>query len=86
VRCVARTQGAWAAAAAWAVVVVWNLRLLVADAVRAACRQAGRQQVAARAAGLSAALGSWREVWSTGSTESPGSAPARTSAGRARRG
>jgi GT2 family glycosyltransferase len=58
VRCVRRTQGVRAALAAYAVVVLWNLRLLVGDVVRAKPR--GR--LAARFAGLQAALGSWIEV------------------------
>jgi GT2 family glycosyltransferase len=63
VRCVRRTQGRRAAAAAWPVVVVWNLRLLVVDCLRAAAGSrpaAGR--VAARAAGLRSAAAAWREL------------------------
>jgi GT2 family glycosyltransferase len=64
VRCVRRTQGRAAAAAALAVVIVWNLRLLLVDLARspASGRGAGRHRVAARRAGLVAALGSWREL------------------------
>jgi GT2 family glycosyltransferase len=58
VRCVRRTQGVRAALVAYAVVVLWNLRLVVGDVVRAKPR--GR--LAARFAGLQAALGSWIEV------------------------
>jgi GT2 family glycosyltransferase len=58
VRCVRRTQGVRAALVAYAIVVLWNLRLVVGDVVRAKPR--GR--LAARFAGLQAALGSWIEV------------------------
>jgi GT2 family glycosyltransferase len=64
VRCVRRTQGRGAGAAALAVVILWNLRLLLVDLARSAAwsRAAGRPRVAARRAGLIAALGSWREL------------------------
>lgn len=55
VRCVRRTQGRVRAAAAWPVVVLWNLRLLAVALVR-------RRHVAARWAGLRAAAGAWREI------------------------
>ena len=58
VRCVRRTQGVRAALLAYGVVVLWNLRLLLGDVVRA--KPWGR--LAARLAGLQAALGSWIEV------------------------
>jgi GT2 family glycosyltransferase len=64
VRCVRRTQGRRAGAAALAVVVLWNLRLLLVDLARTADwhRDVGRTRLAARWAGLLAALGSWREL------------------------
>ncbi|HEY7107536.1 MAG TPA: glycosyltransferase [Acidimicrobiia bacterium] len=58
VRCVRRTQGVRAALLAYAVVVVWNARLLLGDVVRAK----PRRRLEARLAGLQAALGSWIEV------------------------
>ena len=59
VRCVRRTQGRFAAARAWPVVVLWQLRLLVVDTLR---MLGGRQNRAgARLAGVGAALGAWRE-------------------------
>ncbi len=58
VRCVRRTQGVRAALLAYGVVVLWNLRLLLGDVVRAK----PRSRLAARLAGLQAALGSWIEV------------------------
>lgn len=57
VRCVRRTQGRGRALAAWPVVVLWNLRLWVVAMLRR-----DRQLVAARRAGLVAALAAWREI------------------------
>jgi len=64
VRCVRRTQGRGAALVAVAVVVAWNLRLVVIDGVRTVIfpRAAARGRLAARVAGLQAACASWREV------------------------
>lgn len=62
VRCVRITQGRWAAAAAWPIVVLWWLRLWVVDAVRARCRPDSAAVVATRRAGLGAAVGAWREL------------------------
>jgi GT2 family glycosyltransferase len=64
VRCVRRTQGRGAAIAALAIVVVWNLRLLVVDFTRHAGRPSDRTRarVSARVAGFITALGSWREL------------------------
>ena len=59
VRCVYRTQGRFAAVRAWPVVVLWQLRLLVVDAVRAVTGHGDR--AGARLAGVGAALGAWRE-------------------------
>jgi GT2 family glycosyltransferase len=60
VRCVHRTQGRAAAMRAWPVVILWQLRLLAVDAVRAFLGRGNR--VAARAAGVGAAVGAWREL------------------------
>ena len=63
VRCVRRTQGRSAATLALMIVVTWNLRLVVTDVAR--CVAAGltrRDRVRARLAGLTAAIGSWREL------------------------
>ena len=60
VRCVYRTQGRAAAARAWPVVILWQLRLFVVDAIRAIFGRGNR--VAARAAGVGAAVGAWREL------------------------
>jgi GT2 family glycosyltransferase len=64
VRCVRRTQGRAAALGAFGVVVGWNLRLVLVDALRAFARWSpgARSRFAARRAGLTAALMSWREV------------------------
>jgi len=58
VRCVRRTQGVKAASLAYAIVVLWNLRLVLGDAVRAK----SRSRLQSRMAGLQAALGSWIEI------------------------
>jgi GT2 family glycosyltransferase len=58
VRCVRRTQGRLAALAAYGVVIVWNVRLVLVDAARARARP----RVRARCAGLRAAVASWREI------------------------
>jgi GT2 family glycosyltransferase len=63
VRCVRRTQGRLAALAAWPVVVLWNLRLVVSDAVRLPAGRTGAARVAARLAGLGAAAAALAEVW-----------------------
>jgi GT2 family glycosyltransferase len=60
VRCVYRTQGRAAAVRAWPAVILWQLRLLVVDAIRALFGRDNR--VAARAAGVGAAVGAWREI------------------------
>ncbi|MBK5287633.1 MAG: glycosyltransferase family 2 protein [Acidimicrobiia bacterium] len=60
VRCVARTQGRWAALTAWPIIVAWQLRLLVVDSLRATVGKSDR--VPARAAGVVAAVGAWREI------------------------
>lgn len=63
VRCVRRTQGRRAAAVAWAVVLLWNLRLVVADGSRRlAGSRAAAGRLSARTAGFRAALVAWREV------------------------
>ena len=58
VRCVQRTQGRSAAAAAWPVVVLWQLRLWVTAWLRR-----DRQLSAARRAGVAAAVLAYRELW-----------------------
>ena len=60
VRCVARTQGRWAALTAWPIIVGWQLRLLVVDGIRAIVGKSDR--VPARAAGVMAAVGAWKEI------------------------
>ena len=63
VRCVRRTQGRRAAAVAWSVVVLWNLRLVAVDGLRRlGGSEAAAQRIPARAAGLRAALFGWREL------------------------
>lgn len=64
VRCVRRTQGRRRAVAAYFVVILWQLRLLTVDTLRA-CLHPGsraRARVRARAAGFGAALRAWREI------------------------
>lgn len=61
VRCIRRTQGRWAAARAYPIVVAWNARLVVTAAAR---RPAWLR---ARLAGLAAAVASITEVVPTGS-------------------
>ena len=60
VRCVLRTQGRGAALRAWPVVVLWQCRLLALDLLRT--RHHRPRPVAARVAGVGAALMAWREV------------------------
>ena len=67
VRCVYRTQGRAAAARAWPVVILWQLRLLAVDPVRALFGRGNR--VAARAAGVGAAVAAWRELAPAASRE-----------------
>jgi GT2 family glycosyltransferase len=62
VRCVRRTQGRGAGVAAYAIVLLWNARLAVADGARAGLGRVPRAQAHARRAGLRAAVGSWREL------------------------
>ena len=64
VRCVRRTQGRGAATAALVVVILWNLRLLVTDAARFGVGHGdgANARIAARRAGLAAAVSSWREL------------------------
>jgi GT2 family glycosyltransferase len=63
VRCVRRTQGAAAAWRAYPVVLLWQARLLLQDAVRAAAgSRAARRRLPARRAGAAAALAAWREL------------------------
>jgi N-acetylglucosaminyl-diphospho-decaprenol L-rhamnosyltransferase len=64
VRCVRVTQGRTSGAVAWVVVVGWNLRLVVTDAVRRVVRPGARSQARlhARLVGLAAATASWREL------------------------
>ena len=64
VRCVRRTQGRRKAMAAYVVVILWQTRLLALDTARL-CVHPGsraRARVGARAAGVGAALRSWREI------------------------
>lgn len=56
VRCVRRTQGRFAALAAWMVVVVWNTRLVIVDTIRSVGRPEAHAVAAARRGGLRAAL------------------------------
>ena len=58
VRCVRRTRGTLAAVRAWPVVVGWNLALCLV----ASLTPTRRRELAARRAGLSAALRAWREI------------------------
>jgi hypothetical protein len=64
VRCVRVTQGRGAAALAWLVVIGWNLRLVVMDALRAVRRPGpgARARLRARTAGLAAACSSIGEL------------------------
>jgi GT2 family glycosyltransferase len=63
VRCVRRTQGRGAAMAALVVVIAWNLRLVAVDAGRRFMhRSKARGRLEARVAGLTSAVGSWREL------------------------
>ena len=58
VRCVRLTHGRLAALSVWPAIVLGNLRLVLFDALRLT----GRERVGARWAGLTAALGAWREI------------------------
>ena len=60
VRCVRRTQGRVAALAAWPIVIAWQVRLLLVDAVRAIF--GSRERVPARTAGVLAGVGAWKEL------------------------
>jgi GT2 family glycosyltransferase len=60
VRCVALTQGRVRACMAWPIVVAWQARLLAVDVVLP--RPERRARIGARAAGVRAALGAWREL------------------------
>ena len=63
VRCVRRTQGRFKAALAWPIVIVWNLRVLCLDAVRAATGHGPAQgRLPSRRAGLRSAIAAWREL------------------------
>jgi GT2 family glycosyltransferase len=63
VRCVRRTQGRGSAALALAVVVAWQLRLVVTDVGRYVVRGTSyRERVRARFAGLAGAIQSWKEL------------------------
>ena len=62
VRCVRRTRGSRSAAAAWPVVVLWNLRLCVGDLIRGPFSTAARRRLIPRAAGLIAAIRACREI------------------------
>jgi GT2 family glycosyltransferase len=64
VRCVRITQGRARAAAAWLVVVAWNVRLVLVDGARCVVAPGPRRRarLRARAAGLAAAGSSWREI------------------------
>ncbi|MEO6469632.1 MAG: glycosyltransferase [Acidimicrobiia bacterium] len=59
VRCVFRTQGRAAAVLAWPIVVLWQVRLLMVDGLRAL--RGGTNRMPARAAGVGAAIAAWRE-------------------------
>lgn len=60
VRCVRLTQGRLAALRAWPIVVLWQMRLLVVDGLRALARRP--HHVAVRLAGVGAAASAWREI------------------------
>jgi N-acetylglucosaminyl-diphospho-decaprenol L-rhamnosyltransferase len=64
VRCVRRTQGRAAALAAFVIVIAWNARLFLLDGLRSAlsASEESAPRLAARRAGLEAALASWREL------------------------
>jgi GT2 family glycosyltransferase len=63
VRCVRRTQGRFKAALAWPIVILWNLRVLTVDALRAATGHGpARGRLPSRRAGLRSAIGAWREL------------------------
>jgi len=63
VRCVRRTQGRRAAALAWVVVILWNLRLVTVDGARGlAGSAAAAERLPARVTGLRAALVAWTEL------------------------
>lgn len=58
VRCVRSTQSRVAAVAAWIIVILWNGRLVVQDALMLR----SRDRLRIRMAGLGAALAAWREI------------------------
>lgn len=60
VLCVRRTQGRVSGVAAVAIVIVWNVRLLALAMIRPGIGRRRTGLVAARAAGLRAALASWK--------------------------
>jgi GT2 family glycosyltransferase len=63
VRCVRRTQGRFKATLAWPIVILWNLRVLCVDVVRAATgNRPSRERLQSRRAGLRSAIGAWREL------------------------
>lgn len=64
VRCLVRTGGRRGATVGWPLTIVWWLRLCVVDGLRFASRRtpASRARLAARTAGLAAAIGAWREL------------------------
>ena len=62
VRCVRRTRGRRAAAAAYPVVIAWWMRLVLVDSALALLGRRSWTAVTARGAGLGAAVGAWREV------------------------
>ena len=62
VRCIRRTRGRRAAAAAYPVVIAWWVRLVLGDGALALLGRRPWTAVTARGAGLGAAVGAWREV------------------------
>lgn len=62
VRCIRRTQGRRAALAAWPVVILWNLRLVLTALLRFPRSPEGARVLRARAAGLRAAFLAVAEV------------------------
>lgn len=62
VRCVRSTQGRQAAALAFPIIVLWNVRLVAVDAFRSAAGHTTPGRLQSRRDGLRAALAAWREV------------------------
>jgi GT2 family glycosyltransferase len=62
IRCVRRTQGRRAAVAAWPVVVLWQIRLVLMSLLRSGLGRRRTPELPARLAGLGAALAGWREI------------------------